>query len=599
MTEASSLVRNPPARVGVRARWATAAGVLLAFASVPMALSGTTIAVPAIARDLGGGGFALNWVVTGYFLTASALMLVAGSLADIVGRRRIFRLGAGCFGVGALGSALSTDIVLLDLARTVSGVGSACLMAAGGAMLGAVFTGRARTRVFAAIGTMVGAGLVLGPALAGLIVGQLGWRALFSVLAGVAAILLGAAAAMPDSRGEPTRLDLPSACCYIAGLVLTMTGVLQATDHGWTDPRVLGPIVVGTAALAGFVRGQRRLRDPLLDLTLLADRQITGWLLAGLTLAVGTLGALTQLPVFLQSTGRFGPEAAGALMLALTLPVLLLPPLSAALVGRGLPPRGILLTAAILITAGNLLLSRIQLDTSTGYLAGSLLLIGIANGILTGLVDPQTLGRVAPHRLGMASGLLNTVRAAGNTLTLAVFAALLITQLQVRIRDRALAGQIATGDLTDPAQIVPYSQSLQTTLLIVTAGCAVLGTAATVLTRPTPSILSHKGVAMTTDQSTPETAVLRYTIKPEHLDHHLQLLADVYAELDRLQPSQFSWATYQIPGSRDFLEVATGNPLPGPLPNLPAFQRYRAGLDARCEARQFDDVTVVGSFAAA
>jgi MFS family permease len=121
--------------------------VLLAFASVPMALSGTTIAVPAIARDLGGGGFALSWVVTGYFLTASALMLVMGTLADIVGRRRMFGIGADCFGLGALGSALSADIVVLDLSRTVSGISSACLMAAGGAMLGSVFTGPARTRV--------------------------------------------------------------------------------------------------------------------------------------------------------------------------------------------------------------------------------------------------------------------------------------------------------------------------------------------------------------------------------------------------------------------------------------------------------------------
>lgn len=461
-------------------------GALLAFATVPMALSGTAVALPAIARDLGGGGFALSWVVTGYFLTASALMLVTGTLADIMGRRRVFAIGAGCFGAGALGSAVSADIVVLDLSRTVSGIGSACLMAAGGAMLGSVFAGRARTRVFAAVGTTVGAGLALGPGLAGLVVGHLGWRAFFALLAVVALVLLAAAAAMPESRGVQTHLDLLSALCYVAGMVLAMVGVLQATDHGWADVRVVVPVATGIGALALFVRRQRNVTDPLLDVSLLTDRRVTGWLLAGLTLAVGTLGALTQLPVFLQSTGRFSPEAAGVVMLALTVPVLALPPLSAVLVDKGMSPRRILVAAVVLIAAGNLLLSRVHPDTGTGLVAVSLLLVGTANGILTGLVDPQTLAHVPPHRLGMASGLLNTVRAAGNTVTLAVFVALLVTQLQSRVGDRGLAGQIAAGNLTDTSQIEPYAQSMRATLIVVAAVCTALGITAAALTRALP-----------------------------------------------------------------------------------------------------------------
>jgi MFS family permease len=485
MTDADAQIQPElDIQVEWRTKSVTLAGVLLAFASVPMALSGTTVAVPAIAREFDGGGFALNWVVTGYFITASALMLITGTLADIVGRRRVFGIGAAWFGAGALGSAMAGNIVVLDVFRTVSGVGSACLMAAGGAMLGSVFTGRARTRVFAAVGTMVGAGLALGPVLAGLIVGQFGWRALFLFLAAAAGALLVATAAMPESRGEQTRIDLPGALGYVAGLVLAMVGVLQATDHGWTDLRVIAPIVVGLALLTWFVRRQRRVSEPLLDVSLLADRHIIGWSLAAVTLAVGLMGALTQLPIFLQATGRFGPEAAGTIMLALTVPVLALPPLAAALVGKGLSPRTILIAAVVLLVLGNTLLSRTHPDTTTSLIVASLLLIGAANGILTGLVDPQTLSRVPQHRLGMASGLLNTLRAAGNTLTLALFAGLLITQLQSRLGDRALAARIAAGDLTHPSQIAPYSESLQTTLFIVAITCAVLGTTAALLTRP-------------------------------------------------------------------------------------------------------------------
>jgi hypothetical protein len=102
---------------------------------------------------------------------------------------------------------------------------------------------------------------------------------------------------------------------------------------------------------------------------------------------------------------------------------------------------------------------------------------------------------------------------------------------------------------------------------------------------------------MNLDTTHRETALLRYTVAPQSLEQHLDLLRAVYAELDATRPPRFNWATYQINGSREFVEVATGAPLPGPLPNLPSFRRYRADLEARCETRQFDDVQPVGTYA--
>ena len=98
-----------------------------------------------------------------------------------------------------------------------------------------------------------------------------------------------------------------------------------------------------------------------------------------------------------------------------------------------------------------------------------------------------------------------------------------------------------------------------------------------------------------TDQKD-ETAILRYVVRPESLAEHLELLSEVYAALDALGPDAFAWASYQIDGGTEFIEVATGDPLPGPLPTLAAFQRYRAGLEARCESRSFDNVQIRGSY---
>lgn len=198
----------------------------------------------------------------------------------------------------------------------------------------------------------------------------------------------------------------------------------------------------------------------------------------------------------------------------------------------------------------------------------------------------------------MASGLLNTVRAGGNTITLALFSAVLITRLQAQLGDRSLAAQVASGDLTGPGQLDPYVQALRGTILFVAVACAVLGVSAVRLTRPSAPAPHPQGATMSPDRDEGQTAVLHYTVKPERLQEHLTLLGDVYAELALLRPDRLRWATYQIPGTCDFIEVVTGHPLPGPLPDLPAFQRYRSALDDRCQTRRFDDVAVVGSFAA-
>jgi len=143
---------------------------------------------------------------------------------------------------------------------------------------------------------------------AGVVVGQAGWRTLFGMLAAVGAALLAASLGMPESRGDRRHLDLAGATSYVGGLILALTGVIAATDHGWTDTRVVLPVASGLALLAWFARPQRHTDHPLLDLSLLANRHIGGWLLAGLTLAVGTLGALTHVPVYLQATDRFSPR---------------------------------------------------------------------------------------------------------------------------------------------------------------------------------------------------------------------------------------------------------------------------------------------------
>ncbi|MFB7948218.1 MFS transporter [Kitasatospora phosalacinea] len=174
--------------------------VLLGMLTLSMSMSGTTVALTGIGAELGASGPALQWVVTGYFLTASSFMLLFGSLGDLVGRRRTYRTGAVLFALGLGLGALAPGIGLLDAARALAGLGAAGVMAGGGALLASAFRGAARTKAFAALGTTGGVGLALGPTLTGALVGSVGWRVAFGLFAAVGLLVAAGAGAADETR---------------------------------------------------------------------------------------------------------------------------------------------------------------------------------------------------------------------------------------------------------------------------------------------------------------------------------------------------------------------------------------------------------------
>ncbi|WP_433548126.1 MFS transporter [Streptomyces sp. CA-294286] len=422
--------------------------VLLGYLTLPMSMSGTTIALPEIGRDLDASGPALQWVVTGYFLTASAVMLVAGSLGDLFGRRKVYATGAALYTVGTLVASTAQDILLLDATRTLAGAGAAGVMAGGGAILASTFEGPARTRVFAAVGTVAGIGIAVGPSLSGLLVGSYGWRTTFLVFGVAGVVILSATFFMQESKAAlRPRVDRPGAATFIAGLALTMFAITQSGTARW-----LG-LAAGAALLVVFVRVERRSDHPLLDLALIRHRGFMGWIVGGTAIAMGSSGVMIFFPTYLQGASGLSAGGAGLVMLLMTAPVFVVPQLGARLVNRGVPPRHLLVTALGLSAVGNALLA-VLLHPGAGVaqLAAPLVLIGVASGLAMGLVDGQAMSMVDAARVGMASGVLNTVRAGSNSLMMAVFGAALISLLHGRLDDAALAADVAAGKLPGTQQ---------------------------------------------------------------------------------------------------------------------------------------------------
>ncbi|OEJ27342.1 arabinose ABC transporter permease [Streptomyces agglomeratus] len=426
--------------------------VLLGYLTFPMSMSGTTIALPEIGRDLDASGASLQWVVTGYFLTASAFMLVAGSLGDLFGRRKVYATGAAVYTAGTLVASAAPDILVLDAARTLSGIGAAGVMAGGGAILATAFEGPARTKVFATVGTVAGIGIAVGPTVSGALVGAFGWRTAFLVFAVAGVVIVSATFLMSESRATARpHLDKAGAVTFIAALGLVMFAVTQGGQAGWASPRVLAPLLGGLALIALFVRVERRAARPMLDLALLRNRRFMGWIVGATSVAIGSTGVMIFFPTYLQGANGLTAGDAGLVMLMMTAPVFVVPQIGGRLVNRGVPPRHLLGTALLLSAAGNaLLVLLLHPGAGAATLAAPLILIGVAGGLSMGLVDAQAMSMVGREQVGMASGLLNTIRAGSNSLVLAIFGAALITLVQTRVGDAALAADVAAGKLAGP-----------------------------------------------------------------------------------------------------------------------------------------------------
>jgi len=481
MTASDSDHTNTRASTRV-SRW-TLVVVLVGFLALPMSMSGAGVAVPRISVELNTAGPAAQWVVTAYFLTASSFMLVAGSLGDSLGRRRIYRLGAVTYTVGCLAAAFAPTIGVLLAARVVTGLGAAGVMAGGGSILGATFTGPARTRAFAAMGVISGIGLALGPSLSGWLVDGLGWRFVFGIFIMPGIVLIAGTWLMHETRTNTRpRIDWAGATTFVAGLAALMFAVTLGSTRGWTAPEVLALLASVIIIFTLFVLIERRAVNPVLDLSLLYRRRFMGWLAAAMTMSAGFAGILAFLPSYLQDPGGLTASGTGLVMILPALPMMILPAAGSRLINRGVSPTLLITTALLTIACGNAGLAILHPTIRALDLAGPLLLLGAGVGLASGIIDTQAMNEVSDNQVGMAAGMLNTVRGSTNALVLGLFGSALIAILAGKVGSTVLAEQVATGNIPDTSNAQFLVAQLTDTWRVVLITLAVLCFAATIIT---------------------------------------------------------------------------------------------------------------------
>ena len=377
-------------------------------------LDGTVVnvALPDLSRDLDADVAAVQWILNGYLLSLSALILLGGSLGDRYGRRRIFVIGTIWFTAASAMCAAAPTAEILIVARILQGVGAALITPGSLAIIEASLRREDRSRAIGTWSALGGIAAAAGPLLGGYLIEAVSWRAIFLINLPLGVILvLAAVRHVPETR-DPTvtgKLDFAGSVLAAIGLAGTTYALVEAPGRGMSDPIVLATLAVGVVALAAFVVVERRAAQPMLPVEIFASRQFTAANLVTFTVYAALGGVLFLLVVVLQISLGFSPVAAGAASLPITVLMLLLSSRAGALAQR-IGPRLPLTFGPLLLAAGMLLLSRIAPgdDYLTGVLPG-IVVFGLGLSATVAPVTATALAAADDRHAGVASGINNAV----------------------------------------------------------------------------------------------------------------------------------------------------------------------------------------------
>ncbi|WP_064076985.1 MFS transporter [Prescottella equi] len=449
MVDVAALPHPHPWRVFA----ATSVGVVAVF----LGISGLTVALPTVTRELGAGAAQSTWILLGYMLVTTALILVFGRLADIIGRRPLYLAGLVVFSVATGLCMLAPSAGWLIAARVLQGVGAAAVVTNNTALLTDTFPPHLLGRALGWNATVAAVAQVVGPVVGGAATAAFGWRGLFlvcipvGVVAIVASLLVIPRTPRRTSQREP--FDLAGSVLSTAMLTAAVLALTPGVTTSWWLPGACAAAAVVLAV--AFVLVQTRRAHPLVDLTLFRNRGITLVLIAVLVNAVATYAVALIVSLYAQAVGGYSAVAAGLLVVPVAVGTVVAAAAAGSLVLRFAPRTltavGIGLNAVGLLGVTLLLPS---LDGGAAAITPFLFVLGCGTGLFMTPSTSALMFTAPAERRGIANGLRSTLQNVGNLLSTALALAIATVGLSVAARDAAYGGTLGALGSEELARFV-------------------------------------------------------------------------------------------------------------------------------------------------
>lgn len=465
-------LQEPPENRG-RAKWISLLAVGMGVFMGTLDMSIVNVTLPTLVRELDTSFSTIQWVILGYVLVVTSMMLGAARLGDIFDKKGLYALGLGLFTLGSLLCGFSPDVGWLIAFRVLQGCGAVINQALGMAIIVEVFPSSERGRALGLVGSIVSVGLAMGPAIGGIIVGLVGWRWIFWVnvpvcLFAILVVLRYVPAIIP--RETSRRFDIQGALVLLMSLGSYALAMTMGQNLGFGSRPVQLLLIAAGLGLMLFLALETRINEPMVDLRLFKNPLFSINLVMGLLTFVVLGGGVFIMPFFLELVLGFPPQYIGFLLMVVPGTMGLVAPISGALSDR-YGPRGISLVGLLIMAFACFSISTFHQNMSAlGYIM-RVIPLGLGIGVFQSPNNSAVMGAAPRQRLGVASGLLALSRNLGQTTGIPLVGSL-FTALALA------SSQAGAGDVTElpaGALVAGFSGTYRVTgsLVLVAAGLAV------------------------------------------------------------------------------------------------------------------------------
>ena len=387
------------------------------------------VALPTIQRDLGASLSQLQWTIDAYTVVLATLLILSGSIADRIGRKRVFAIGLGLFSVGSLLCSAAPSPGWLIAFRALQGVGGSMLNPVAMSIIRNVFTDpRERAQAIGVWGGVVGISMALGPVVGGALTDAAGWRSIFwiNVPIGLLAIVL-VARVVPESRAaRPRRLDPLGQVLAMVFLATLTYAIIEGGDAGWSSAHVKVSAIIAAAAVVGFVARERSAPEPLIDLRFFRSVPFTGATLTAIAAFTALGGFLLVTNLYLQIDRGLSPVHSGLYTLPMAALAFVAAPLSGRIVGRH-GARVPLLVGGLGLAGGSLILTQLTPTTPTAELLLAYSVFGLGFGMVNPPITNTAVSGMPADQAGVAAAVASTSRLVGISLGVAIIGSIVVS----------------------------------------------------------------------------------------------------------------------------------------------------------------------------